>query len=239
MSEVQGLSSADIGLVLGMTQVARTVWSPAIGLVADSLKAPKQMAVLLALACVLANVSLLMSHKIVTLLVLCSITNCLFGAIMPLGESLAVTKLRVGDYGRVRLWGSVGFIAANVLGGQVIHATGAHWVMPIMVLYSILLAAACMFLPSDPKKTAQQVPTTADSAQSQATEKSAPPKRSAWTEAVALASNAKYIIFLLAVALIQASHATYYSFGTIMLQQAGHSGSVIGLLWGVGVAAEV
>lgn len=244
MREVQGLSSADIGLLLGITQVSRTVSGPIIGLLADTLKAPKQLAISLAVACVLAFSSLLFSHKLMTLLLLCSLANCLYGAIMPLGESLAVTRLPVGAYGRVRLWGSVAFIIANVVGGQVIHATGAGLIMPMMVGYSMLLAFACMQLPgqqaADFSTSSPELNRSPESPRSEAA--SAASKRSkpsAMAEARSLVSNVKFITFLVTVSLIQGSHAAYYSFGTIMLQQAGHSGSMIGMLWGVGVAAEV
>lgn len=45
--------------------------------------------------------------------------------------------------------------------------------------------------------------------------------------------------FLLLVALIQGSHAAYYSFGSIYWKQAGHSEDIIGYLWSLGVVAEV
>ena len=41
------------------------------------------------------------------------------------------------------------------------------------------------------------------------------------------------------MALLQGSHAAYYSFSAIHWQQAGHSEEVIGYLWSLGVVAEV
>ncbi|OJI57547.1 putative 3-phenylpropionic acid transporter [Vibrio vulnificus] len=40
-------------------------------------------------------------------------------------------------------------------------------------------------------------------------------------------------------ALIQGSHAAYYSFSAIYWQQAGHSEEIIGYLWSLGVVSEV
>jgi PPP family 3-phenylpropionic acid transporter len=46
-------------------------------------------------------------------------------------------------------------------------------------------------------------------------------------------------LLLLLSALIQGSHALYYGFGSIHWAAAGHSATVIGLLWAEGVVAEV
>jgi PPP family 3-phenylpropionic acid transporter len=242
---VQGLSGAEIGLILGASQISRTLTGPAIGLLADSLNKPKQVALTLAVANLVTNLTLLGRHDLLSLSLLCSLSNSLFSAMMPLGESLAVTRLPEEAYGRVRMWGSVGFAAANVLGGQIISTHGAEWMMPISIAGSAVLAASCMQLPgrsSDPPADGVETSMTAPiSTQRGAIHDypAAPAQESALREAASLIGNVKYIVFLLAACLIQASHAAYYTFGAIMLQQAGYSGGMIGALWGVGVAAEV
>ncbi len=49
----------------------------------------------------------------------------------------------------------------------------------------------------------------------------------------------KVLAFLLVCFLIQASHGPYYVFYTIYLEEQGYSGTTIGLLWALGVVAEV
>ena len=44
-------------------------------------------------------------------------------------------------------------------------------------------------------------------------------------------SNRVFVIFLIAVGLVQASHAAYYGFATIHWRAAGLSDAVIGALW--------
>ena len=48
-----------------------------------------------------------------------------------------------------------------------------------------------------------------------------------------------FLWFLLAASLIQASHALYYSFGTLNWRAQGIPDGAIGMLWSVGVVAEV
>lgn len=258
MSEVQGLTGPEIGLLMGTTQIARTLAAPAISLMSDSLNAPKQVATGLAFAGLATNVALLGSHDLVPLLVICSVSNCLFSAIMPIGESLAMTRLPADAYGQTRLWGSIGFIVANVMGGLVFAQHGTEWVMPLSIAANLAMAASCTRLPgpalppapeakeaSEPRQGWTAKPISMATPAVAASVPGDPPGYGVYTsgstssEAASLARNPTYITFLLAACLVQASHAAYYSFGTIILQQAGYSGTSIGALWGLGVAAEV
>src|SRR5918996_1025886 len=45
--------------------------------------------------------------------------------------------------------------------------------------------------------------------------------------------------FVFAAGLIQVSHALYYGFASLHWRAAGHSGTVVGLLWAEGVIAEI
>jgi PPP family 3-phenylpropionic acid transporter len=49
----------------------------------------------------------------------------------------------------------------------------------------------------------------------------------------------RVVALLVICFLVQASHGPYYAFYSIYLKELGHSGTVIGLLWGLGVFAEV
>jgi MFS transporter, PPP family, 3-phenylpropionic acid transporter len=46
-------------------------------------------------------------------------------------------------------------------------------------------------------------------------------------------------LFLLAASFIQASHAVYYSFGSLNWRMQGIADSMIGALWSIGVVAEI
>jgi PPP family 3-phenylpropionic acid transporter len=51
--------------------------------------------------------------------------------------------------------------------------------------------------------------------------------------------NSAFVLVVAAASLTQSSHAFYYGFSTLEWRAAGVSGTVIGALWGIGVAAEV
>jgi PPP family 3-phenylpropionic acid transporter len=54
-----------------------------------------------------------------------------------------------------------------------------------------------------------------------------------------LARQRRFLAFVAAAGLIQASHAVYYGFATLHWRAAGHGELVIGLLWAEGVVAEI
>jgi len=54
-----------------------------------------------------------------------------------------------------------------------------------------------------------------------------------------LLTNKPFLLAVLCGGCLQASHAMYYAFGTLSFAAQGYSGGVIGLLWSVGVCAEI
>ena len=58
-------------------------------------------------------------------------------------------------------------------------------------------------------------------------------------DAVKLAHSPTFLLFLLAASTIQASHALYYTFGTLHWRAQGFADGTIGALWALGVVAEI
>jgi PPP family 3-phenylpropionic acid transporter len=54
-----------------------------------------------------------------------------------------------------------------------------------------------------------------------------------------LLARPDFLLFVATAGLLQISHAVYYAFGSISWRAAGLDESTIGMLWGVGVVAEV
>lgn len=127
-----------------------------------------------------------------------------------------VTRLK-GDYGRIRLWGSVGFIVLAIGAGPVVDLYGISTVTWMMVLLLLGCAWITLGIPEGegrPASGADRNPLTL-----------LKQKRARW--------------FFLATLLMQFSHAGYYGFMSIHLENHGYSKTVIGLLWALGVLAEV
>src|SRR5262245_47058683 len=147
--------------------------------------------------------------------------------IMPLIEAVAVSSVRSTglDYGRVRLWGSGSFILASFGAGLAMGQLGASSVMPMLVGATVLMIAGVYLLPRD----VAERPAPAASAH----------RRISLTDAAKLAHSPSFLLFLLAASAIQASHALYYSFGTLNWRAQGFADGTIGALWALGVVAEI
>ena len=57
--------------------------------------------------------------------------------------------------------------------------------------------------------------------------------------AVQLLRHPLFLLFLLGSGLIQSTHAVYYIFGTLNWQRLGYGEDLIGVLWAIGVIAEI
>ena len=120
------------------------------------------------------------------------------------------------DYARIRLCGSVAFLLANLAGGALVGALGDRVAVPLL-LTGLALVAATVALGAGEAAPPPPAPRPGPP----------PPLPRPLRRAIA------------AAALIQASHAAVYAFGSLDWARNGVSAPWIGALWAVGVAAEI
>ncbi|MGR5288180.1 3-phenylpropionate MFS transporter [Vibrio maritimus] len=221
--EDQGVSAADVGLLMGLgfatRCVANLLITPRIHK-AESLLPALRWATL---ACTLFVAAHLAAGPSFAMLALVTVLfNLSFGPVVPLSDAAAnhYANRNMLDYGRTRLWGSVAFIAGSSVVGYLASQFGAN-----MIVYTALAGFVISML------LVMRNPATMPVSQSHDDE--ARPKLSA------LLKEASVIRFLVLIALIQGSHAAYYSFSSIYWKEAGHPESLIGYLWSLGVVSEV
>ncbi len=138
---------------------------------------------------------------------------------MPLVEAITLDHVRErpGDYGRIRVWGSVGFIAAVLGLGYLLDVLPVEWVIHVTVALLALVALVSFLIP-------------------------APVKHVHEGAAVSLRKqlNTRPVQVFLAASMLNAfAHAALYTFFSIYLAQLGYSKSVIGWMWSLGVLIEV
>lgn len=151
------------------------------------------------------------------------ILNFLLGPMIPLGDIIGtrlVKQINI-NYGQVRLWGSVSFIAGSTGVGWTIIEFGHE-----SILWLIIVAAALLYGLSLTKLTPQLI-TSNTTIQK---------KRG---HLLLLLKQPKVIYFLLIMGTIQGSHSAYYAFSALYWDSMGISAFNIALLWGIGVLAEV
>ncbi len=218
--EARGLDAATIGLVIAVPMLARIVAVPFITSAADRHRAIKATLVICSAAGALAMMAVGFADGAIAILAMFTIAAVAVAPIMALSDAYALTGLgeRGRAYGPVRLWGSVAFIAANVGAGLLLGVIDA--VHLIWLIVTALVAATLAAIMLDPLET-----------RTAAAAEPASPR--------VLLRNPAFIAVAAAAALTQGSHALYYGFSTLDWRAAGFDGLSIGVLWGLGVLAEV
>lgn len=140
-------------------------------------------------------------------------------AILAQFEAVTVAHLGVRreHYGRIRLWGSLGFIAAVVSLGTLFDVTSLRWLPVALAFCSLASWLASLSVPNI------------------ATACRADAKTSLWS----ILRRPAVVGFLSASFLLQLSHAPYYTFYSLFLESHHYSHATIGWFWALGVAAEV
>ncbi len=215
----QGFDAGSIGLLVGLLAAAKVIAPPCAGRVLDgrSSRFSRRFVVLAALLGGMLAWMLGWFHDIYLLAMVVFLFGVFWATILPLtdGLSVSVAETALVDYGRLRVWGSIGFILASALGGIWLndaHMQSFPWI--VAMLMGVMALAARGF-PLHPAAAS-----TAD----------------AGADAVCWRP---FLLLLLTGFLMQASHGAYYGFFSLYLADAGYRGWQIGAFWIVGVLAEV
>jgi PPP family 3-phenylpropionic acid transporter len=217
----RGFSPAEIGVLVSPMQWARVVGPPAWGYLADHSPASRVPKIIqwAALAALLSASLLLMEWSFWGLFaVLCLMSFFLSGQV-PIAESLAMQTSRgdMGVYGRMRVWGSVGFIVAVMAGGLWFDWVGVQALPATMMLVLGLVALTALGLP--------------------AREVHAPDLSQSGVRA--MLRQPKVRGFLWASFLMLLAHAPLYTLFSLWLEHNGYSRTQIALFWTLGVLAEI
>ncbi|MCG7199537.1 MFS transporter [Marinobacter pelagius] len=143
-----------------------------------------------------------------------------WNAILPLYEVITLRTLgsQKEKYGRVRLWGSVGFIAAVAGVGGILEIVPVGYLPWLLLPVFAGIAVSAFLVPSEKGEVKPQAPKGSL-------------KR--------IVTHPAVVTFFLMNFLLQVSHGPYYTFFSIHLEQHGYGKLPIGLLWSLGVVAEI
>ena len=142
-----------------------------------------------------------------------------WSASLPLFESLTLDKLKAlnGDYSRVRLWGSIGFIVTVSGAGYLLDRLPIDSIrgMLLAMLLGIMFFAMVVQDPFARHATAH--------------------RQALWP----VLKSRRVATLLAACFAMSAAHGAFYLFFSIYLAGLGYSQTAIGLLWSLGVLAEI
>lgn len=225
--ESRGLPPAMIGILLALATAVRIVVAPVAGLVADA-RDDRRLVMLVFTALALASfVALAWSCAPYDLFVWGVAASVLWITVSPIMESVTLRAAENAGvpYGSLRVWLSIAFVGGNVLSGFAIAAFGFGIVEYWFVVCCALQFCAIYALPKPPA--------------GHATGSFALRMSATVAEARELISKPVFLLFLVTCSLIQGSHSVYYTYAGIVWRSQNLSAAAIGIIWPVGVLAEI
>jgi PPP family 3-phenylpropionic acid transporter len=223
----RGLVPGEIGVLLAAGMLLRVAVSPVSGLIADA-RNDRRGAMLVLYTVMLCGYAALNWTRTPALIFVAAVSaNIAGGAITPLLESVSVRLSEVYkfDYGHVRLWASTTFVVGNILAGLAVSRFGLVALAPWLTVVLMLNVAAVYALPAPPVGRVRGDFRIRF--------------RATLAEARELLRSRVFLIFLACASLDQGSHAFYYGLGGLHWRALGYSGGLIGILWPLGVLAEI
>lgn len=225
-----GLTITQISLLLAMPQLMRVVAPPFWGAWADRAADRANLLQVSAGGALLAiGLIALAQGAYGWLLVLVSLLYFFTSAQGPIAESMALGAAGgdAGSYGRMRQWGSIGFIAAVAATGPLLDWLGARWLTVPMGALAILvlLVSWRVALGSRGNRAVDR----------HAAGPAAVHARSVWRRL----REPRIALFFLSCGLMMFAHAALYAFFSLYLDRHGYAKTWIGAIWSLGVVAEI
>jgi MFS transporter, PPP family, 3-phenylpropionic acid transporter len=211
----RGFSPLEIAWVLALPQVARMVAPTAWGWLADRTGALRGIVAFSCFASATGFAALSFASDFTSIAFIVGTLSLLSAGALPLIEAMTLSALagQPGRYGPIRLWGSVGFIATLLGGGAWLEHQPLASVPVAIALFCLAALAAALSLPQRPSLAHRKI--------------------------VALQIHGAAFALLGAGFCMAMAHGALYAFLSLHLERQGYGAVLIGVLWTVGVVAEI
>lgn len=214
-----GFSSLQIGIIAALTPLSKIFFPPIWGAIADRTGSRKGLILLTSATSILAFSILFVVGSFPAVALAMLVYAFCHAPILALSETLTLeeSSRKRFDYGRIRVWGSVGYLLAALVLGKILDWTSLRSFVTAFVSVSLLQLLFATKLPS------VSVPRS---------------HRAAGGVREHLGRTA-ILTFLLACALMEVSHSGYHGFFSIYLSEAGYTNAGIGPLTAWPVLCEI
>jgi PPP family 3-phenylpropionic acid transporter len=215
-----GIDASWIGIITAVPSLTRFTVLPFITGVAEKRQSLRGAMIATAFVSAIGFSIIGTLHQPLAVFLVYAVTACLWTPMTPLTDAYALKGVsRYGlNYGPLRLWGSAAFVAGALACGLLVDVIAAKHLM--WVIAAVAGLGAIVSLGLQPLEIAKTIPVTTSGA-------------------AALLREPGFLAIIVAAALIQGSHAAYYTFASIAWQNAGLGGLTIAGLWALGVIAEI
>lgn len=218
----RGFSAVQIGVLMASFQFSRIIGPYLWGWLSDMLHTRVRILRLTAVTALVAFLALPAVESYGGMMAMMVAISLITSAMSPLGDALTISTLRRHGafdflYGRIRMFGSLGFIAAVLAGGALFQQLGMRafpWVASAMLAVLMAMVFGMRDAPDEGPRVR-------------------PPP------ALPLLRRPDVAWFLASAFLMMFAHAALYVFYSLYLERLGYSKFAIGVMWTIGVVAEI
>jgi PPP family 3-phenylpropionic acid transporter len=214
-----GIAAAGIGMIMALPQLVR-IFAPHVwGWFADRSGRRLRVARIGTIVGTVIYCGLFAARSFEALFAVVLVMSFFLSAALPLVEVTTLTHLaeRTAQYGRIRVWGSIGFIAVVLSVGYALDALPVGAL--VWILFAILIGNVVFLL---------LVP---EALRSEHAHDHMPIAH--------VLRQPQVLALIVACALMSIAHGPYYTFYSIYLVAHGYTKSAVGWLWALGVICEI
>jgi PPP family 3-phenylpropionic acid transporter len=214
-----GMTAIEIGVLMSLPQLTRIAAPHLWGWLADRSHRRVHIVRVTGLLGTICFIGVFAGNGFALLFTVLLAMTFFWSAALPLVEATTLTHL--GDqterYGRIRVWGSVGFIIAVIGVGYLLDVWPVHTVLWVVLGAMAGMLGFCWIIP----------------------DVQAPPHAADDLPIGDILKKPEVIALIVACALMAAAHGPYYTFYSIHVVNHGYSKTLTGLLWALGVICEI
>jgi MFS transporter, PPP family, 3-phenylpropionic acid transporter len=217
-----GFSAARIGELIAIPMIMRCLAPNLWGWLGDTTGRRLLIVRLGALATAVCFAGIFWRQDYLWLALIMALHSFFWHAVLPQFEAITLAHLgeQSSRYAQIRLWGSVGFIATVVGLGWLLDGRSLDIYPAAMLGIMILIFLCSLMVPEPPRPVATEDPEQGGGFLQQLL-------------------RPGVLVFFVSAGLMQLSHGPYYTFLSLHLEALGYSRGTIGLMWALGVVAEI
>ena len=213
-----GFSGFQIGILSAVRSVALVLFPLIWGALADRLNARQPIYILCCFCSALIWMLYLFTVDFWPMLAIAVFYGMFYSPIISFLEAFTMDMLgkEKKSYGRIRVWGSISFIAVVVILGRIIDLYSVEIIVVLILAGSLMLSVISTPVPAIPSAKKKRLSGKATSL-----------------------LDKGVLVFLFCAFLMLVSHGAYYGFFSIHLENLGFGSTFIGLTWALASAAEI
>ena len=221
--EANGFDAERIAVILAAPMFLRVVTTPFVTAYADTASDRANVLMLLVAAAAVLSCGFFLPPVYGIVLAVSLALSVVWTPHGPIIDSLALSGVRRfgSNYTSMRIWGSISFLATNLIGGMVLAWTSPQAV-PVIMTASFVVGLLAVLIAPRLGRPRRASPLSVEGLQDA-------PKL----------LNRYFVLFVTGAGVISGSHGFMYGFASIYWKSVGLGDTLMGFLWAFAVVSEV